>query len=104
MGGLGTLTNLNFHLLDSGQMNHVTSGPTVYGNMDRVAMIKWIQVGRLAYLDSQCSGGGLLSIRHRLVVLWFFLRIQLITIENAHELPSFCDELSIGVREISALA
>ena len=33
-----------------------------------------------------------------------FLRIRLITIENAHELPSFYDELSIGVREISALA
>ena len=77
MGGLGTLTNLNFHLLDSGQMNHVTSGPTVYGNMDRVVTIKWIQVGRLAYLVSQCSGGGLLSSRHRLVVLWLFLRIRL---------------------------
>ena len=104
MGRLGTLTNLNFHLLDSGQMNHVTSGPTVYGNMDRVVAIKWIQVGRLAYLDSQFSGGGLLSSRCRLVVLWFFLRIRLIIIENAHELPSFCDELSISVTEISALA
>ena len=104
MGRLGTLTNLNFHLLDSGQMNHVTSGPTVYGNMDRVVAIKWIQVGRLAYLDSQFSGGGLLSSRCRLVVLWFFLRIRLIIIENAHELPSFCDELSISVMEISALA
>ena len=104
MGRLGTLTNLNFHLLDSGQMNHVTSGPTVYGNMDRVVAIKWIQVGRLAYLDSQFSGGGLLSSRYRLVVLWFFLRIRLIIIENAHELPSFCDELSISVTEISALA
>ena len=104
MGGLDTLTNLNFHLLDSGEMNHVTSVPTVYGNMDRVVMIQWIQVGRLAYLDSQCSGSWLLSSRHRLVVLWFFLRIRLITIENAHELPSFCDELLIGVREISALA
>ena len=103
MGGLDTLTNLNFHLLDSGEMNHLTSVPTVYGNMDRVVMIQWIQVGRLAYLDSQCSGGGLLSSRHRLVVLWFFLRIRLITIENAHELPSFCDELLIGVREIGAL-
>ena len=104
MGRLGTLTNLNFHLLDSGQMNHVTSRPTVYGNMDRVVAIKWIKVGRLAYLDSQCSGGGLLLSRCRLVVLWFFLRIRLITIENAHELPSFCEELSISVREISALA
>ena len=104
MGGLGTLTNLNFHLLDSGQMNHVTSGPTVYGNMDMFVAIKWIQVGRLAYLDSQFSGGGLLSSRCRLVVLWFFLRIRLIIIENAHELPSFCDELSISVTEISALA
>jgi len=104
MGGLGTLTNLNFHLLDSGQINHVTSGPTVYANMDRVVTIKWIQAGRLVYLDSQCIGGGLLSSRRRLVVLWFFFRIRPITIENAHELPSFCDELSIGVREISALA
>ena len=77
MGGLGTLTNPNFHLLDSGQMNHVTSGPTVYGNMDRVVTIKWIQVGRLAYLDSQCSGGGLLSSRHTLenVIVLTWLRL-----------------------------
>ena len=48
--------------------------------------------------------GGLVSSRRRLVLLWFFLMIQLITIENVHDLPSFCDELSIGVREIRALA
>ena len=30
--------------------------------------------------------------------------MRLITIENAHDLPSFCDELSVGFREISALA
>ena len=103
MGGLGTLTNLNSQLLNSGQANHVTSGPTVDGNTDRVVTIKCVQVARLAYLDSQCTGGRLVSSRRRLVVLWFFLRIRLITMENAHGLPSFSDELSIGVRKISAL-
>lgn len=39
-GGLGTLTNLYFQLLNSGQANHVTSGPTVDGNTDRVVTIK----------------------------------------------------------------
>ena len=63
-----------------------------------VVTIKCVQIGRLAYPDSQCTGGGLVSSRRRLVFLWFFLRIRLITIENAHDLPSFCDELSIGVR------
>ena len=48
--------------------------------------------------------GGLVSSRRRLVFLWFFLMIRLITIENVHDLPSFCDELSIGVWEIRALA
>ena len=104
MGGLGTLTILNFQLLNSGQANHVTSGPNVDGNMDRAVTIKCVQVGRLGYLDSQCTGGGLVSRRRRLLVLWFFLRIRPITIENTHDLPSFCDDLSIGVREISALA
>ena len=47
---------------------------------------------------------GLVSSRRRLVFLRFFLMIRLITIENVHDLPSFCDELSIGVREIRALA
>ena len=75
-----------------------------------VATIKCVQVERLAYPDSQCTGGGqgswggLVSSRRRLVFLWFFLMIRLITIENVHDLPSFCDELSIGVREIRALA
>ena len=49
-------------------------------------------------------GGKLLTSGGRLVVLWFFLKMRLITIENAHDLPSFCDELSVGFREISALA
>ena len=52
----------------------------------------------------QGSWGGLVSSRRRLVFPWFFLMIRLITIENVHDLPSFCDELSIGVREIRALA
>ena len=104
MGGLGILTNLNFQLLNSGQVNHVTSDPPVDGNTDRVVTIKRVQVGRLAYLDSQCTGVGLVSSRRRLVVLWFFLRIRPITIENTHDLPNFCNELSIDVREISALA
>ena len=102
MGGLGTLTNLNFQLLNSGQANHVASGPTVDGNTDRFVTIICVQVGRLVYLDSQCAGGGLVSSRRMLVVLWLFFFF--ITIENTHDLPCFCDELSIGVREISALA
>ena len=61
MGRLGTLTNLNFQLMNSGQANHVTIGPTVDGNADRVVTIKRVQVGRLAYLDSQCTGGRLVS-------------------------------------------
>ena len=104
MSRVDTLTNLNFQLLNSGQANHVTRGPTVDGITDSVVTIQCVQVGRLAYLDSQCTGSRLVSSRRRLVVLWFFLRSRLITIENAHDLPSFCDELSIGVREISALA
>ena len=104
MGGLGTLTNFNFQLLNSGQTNHVTSVPTVDGNKDRVVTIKCVHVGELAYLDSQCTGGRLLTSGRRLVFLWFLLCIRLITIENVHDLPSFCDELSIGVTEISVLA
>ena len=104
MGGLGTLTNLNFQLLNSGQANHVTSVPTVDGNTDRVVTIKCVQVGELAYLDSQCTGGRLLTSGRRLVFLWFFLGIRLITVENAHDLPSFCGELSVGVTKISVLA
>ena len=70
MGGLGTLTNVNFQLLNSGQANHVTSVPTVDGNKDRVVTTKCVHVGEL----------------------------------DAHDLPSFCDELSVGVTEISVLA
>ena len=70
MGGLGTLTNVNFQLLNSGQANHVTSVPTVDGNKDRVVTIKCFHVGEL----------------------------------DAHDLPSFCDKLSVGVTEINVLA
>ena len=45
--------------------------------------------------------GRLVFSRLRLVVLWFFHR--LITIENAHDRPSFFDELSVSVRKISSL-
>ena len=69
-----------------------------------VVTIKCVQIGTLAYPDSQCTGGGLVSSRRRVVFLRGFLRIRLITSEDAHDLPSFCDELSIGVREIRALA
>ena len=104
VGWTGHSYDLNFQLLNSGQANHVTSGPNVDGDTDRVVTIKCVQVGRMAYLDSQCTVGRLVSSRRRLVVLWFFLRIRFIPIENAHDLPSFCDEFSVGVREISALA
>ena len=107
MGGLDTLTNLNFQLLtvlNSGQANHVTSGPTIDGNPDRVVTIKCVQVGNWRTCILNALGSKLLTSGRRLVVLWFFLRMRLITIENAYDLPSFCDELSAGFREISALA
>ena len=104
MGGLDTLTNLNFHLLNSGQANHVTSGPTVDGNSDRVVTIKCDQVGNWRTCILNALRSKLLTSGRRLVFLWFFLRTRLITIENAFDLPSFCDELSAGFREISALA
>lgn len=88
MGGLATL---NFQLLNSGHENHVTSGPTVDGNTHSVVTIKYILVGGVACLNSQCTGGRLVSSRLRLVVLLFF------TIKNASDLPSFCNELSVSV-------
>ena len=45
MGGLGILTNLNFQLLNKGQTDHVTSGPNVDGNTDRVVTIKCMGTG-----------------------------------------------------------
>ena len=92
-GRTGHSNKLNFQLLNSGQANHVTSGPNVDGNTDRVVTIKCVQAGRMAHLDSQCTVCRLVSSRRRLVVLWFFLRIPLVPIENAHDLPSFCEEI-----------
>lgn len=42
MGALGTITNLFFQLVNSGQPNDVKSDPTVNGNMDRVVTIKCV--------------------------------------------------------------
>ena len=40
VSGLSTLNNLNSQLLNRGLVNHVTSGPTVDGNMNVLVVIK----------------------------------------------------------------